>query len=212
MPSTPTLASFALAATALILLPGPAMLFLISRGIGQGSRRLAVASMAGIETATAVMVVATAFGLSAVISSSVLAFSVVKYAGAAYLVWLAVKEFRSKGHFSLDRAPVTHSRRAFGDAFLVGISNPKTAVFFVAFFPQFLHRESGPIWSQVLVLGAIFVAIGAVFDSLYALSAGTIGQWLHRHPRAVERQKYVSGSIFLVMGGAAALTGHPQKA
>jgi threonine/homoserine/homoserine lactone efflux protein len=162
--------------------------------------------------ATAVMVVATAFGLSAVISSSVLAFSVVKYAGAAYLVWLAIKEFRSKGHFALDRAPVTHSRRAFGDAFLVGISNPKTAVFFVAFFPQFLHRESGPIWSQVLVLGAIFVAIGAVFDSLYALSAGTIGQWLHRHPRAVERQKYVSGSIFLVMGGAAALTGHPQKA
>ncbi|KRF28143.1 LysE family translocator [Phycicoccus sp. Soil802] len=212
MPSTPTLASFALAATALILLPGPAMLFLISRGIGQGSRRLAVASMAGIETATAVMVVATAFGLSAVISSSVLAFSIVKYAGAAYLVWLAIREFRSKGHFALDRAPVTHSRRAFGDAFLVGISNPKTAVFFVAFFPQFLHRESGPIWSQVLVLGAIFVAIGAVFDSVYALSAGSIGQWLARHPRAVRRQKYVSGSIFLVMGGAAALTGHPHKA
>lgn len=212
MPSTPTLASFALAATALILLPGPAMLFLISRGIGQGSRRLAVASMAGIETATAVMVVATAFGLSAVISSSVLAFSVVKYAGAAYLVWLAIREFRSKGHFSLDRAPVTNSRRAFGDAFLVGISNPKTAVFFVAFFPQFLHRESGTIWSQVLVLGAIFVVIGAVFDSVYALTAGSLGLWLARHPRAVERQKYVSGGIFLAMGGAAALTGHPQKA
>ena len=94
----------------------------------------------------------------------------------------------------------------------MGISNPKTAVFFVAFFPQFLHRESGPIWSQVLVLGAIFVVIGAVFDSLYALSAGSLGLWLARHPRAVERQKYVSGSIFLAMGGAAALTGHPQKA
>jgi threonine/homoserine/homoserine lactone efflux protein len=212
MPSTPTLASFALAATALILLPGPAMLFLISRGIGHGSRRLAVTSMAGIETATVVMVVATAFGLSAVISSSVIAFSVVKYAGAAYLVWLAIREFRSKGHFALDRAPVTNSRRAFADAFLVGISNPKTAVFFVAFFPQFLHRESGPIWSQVLVRGAIFALIGTVFDSIYALSAGSLGQWLGRHPRAVERQKYVSGSIFLAMGGAAALTGHPQKA
>jgi threonine/homoserine/homoserine lactone efflux protein len=211
MPSTPTLASFALAATALILLPGPAMLFLISRGIGQGSRRLALASMAGIETATSAMVVATAFGLSAVISSSVVAFSVVKYAGAAYLVFLAVREFRSRGHFALDRVAVTNPRRAFGDAFLVGISNPKTAVFFVAFFPQFLHREAGPIWSQVLVLGAIFVAIGALLDSVYALAAGTIGRWLARHPRAVERQKYVSGGIFLAMGGAAALTGHPTR-
>jgi threonine/homoserine/homoserine lactone efflux protein len=185
MPSTPTLASFALAATALILLPGPAMLFLISRGIGQGSRRLALASMAGIETATSAMVVATAFGLSAVISSSVVAFSVVKYAGAAYLVFLAVREFRSRGHFALDRVAVTNPRRAFGDAFLVGISNPKTAVF--------------------------FVAIGALLDSVYALAAGTIGRWLARHPRAVERQKYVSGGIFLAMGGAAALTGHPTR-
>jgi len=212
MPSPSTTGAFALAATALILLPGPAMLFLISRGIGQGSRRLALASMAGIETATALMVVATAFGLSALISDSVLAFAVVKYAGAAYLVWLAIREFRSRGHFTLDRVPVTNPRRAFGDAFLVGISNPKTAVFFVAFFPQFLHRDAGPIWSQVLVLGAVFVVIGAVFDSAYALGAGTIGQWLGRHPRAVDRQKYVSGGIFLVMGGAAALTGHPHRA
>ena len=212
MPSTATLGAFTLAATALILLPGPAMLFLISRGIGQGSRKLALASMAGIETATACMVVATAFGLAAVISSSVVAFSVVKYAGAAYLVYLAIREFRSRGHFALDRAPVTNPRRAFTDAFLVGISNPKVAVFFVAFFPQFLHREAGPVWSQVLVLGAIFVAVGALFDSMYALGAGTLGQWLARHPRAVERQRYVSGGIFLVMGGASALTGHPQKA
>ncbi|NNM47403.1 LysE family translocator [Knoellia koreensis] len=212
MPSAATLGTFALAATALILLPGPAMLFLISRGIGQSNPRLAVASMLGIESATACMVVATAFGLSAVISSSVVAFAVVKYAGAAYLLWLAVREFRSKGHFSLDRAPVVSSRRAFVDAFAVGISNPKTAVFFVAFFPQFLHRDAGAVWSQVLVLGAIFVVIGAVFDSFYALSAGGVGRWLQRHPKAVERQKYVSGSIFLVMGGAAALTGHPQKA
>jgi threonine/homoserine/homoserine lactone efflux protein len=157
------------------------------------------------------MVLATAFGLSAVISSSVLAFSVVKYAGAAYLLFLAVRELRSRGHFALSERPEASARRSFADAFLVGISNPKTAVFFVAFFPQFLHPESGPVWSQVLVLGAIFVVIGAVFDSGYALSAGSVGSWLTRHPRALDRQRFVSGGIFLAMGGAAALTGHPSK-
>src|SRR5687768_16877975 len=148
MPSTPTLASFALAATALILLPGPAMLFLVSRGIGQG-RRLAIASTLGIEAATATMVVLTAFGLSAIISSSVVAFSVVKYAGAAYLVYLGVREFRSRGHFSVQAKGVDSAGRAFLDAYVVGISNPKTAVFFLAFFPQFVHADAGPVWSQV---------------------------------------------------------------
>jgi threonine/homoserine/homoserine lactone efflux protein len=210
MPSTPTLASFALAATALILLPGPAMLFLVSRGIGQG-RRLAMASTLGIEAATATMVVLTALGLSALISSSVVAFAVVKYAGAAYLLYLAVREFRSRGHFTLQAQAVKGARRAFLDAYLVGISNPKTAVFFLAFFPQFVHGDAGPVWSQVVVLGGVFVLIGLVLDSVYALSAGSVGSWLQRHPVALRRQKLVSGSIFLAMGGAAALTGHPTS-
>ncbi len=211
MPSAPTFASFALAATALILLPGPAMLFLVSRGIGQG-RRLALASTLGIEAATAMMVLATAFGLTALISSSVIAFSVVKYAGAAYLVYLAIREFRSRGRFALRDRPVTTARRAFLDAFLVGISNPKTAVFFVAFFPQFVHPASGPVWTQVLALGGVFIGIGLLFDSLYALSAGSLGSWLQRHPRAVGRQKLVSGSIYLALGGMAAASGGPQRA
>ena len=210
MPSASTLASFALAATALILLPGPAMLFLVSRGIGQG-RRLALASTVGIEAATATMVLLTAFGLSALISSSVVAFSIVKYAGAAYLVHLAIREFRARGHFALAAAPVSGPVRAFADAYLVGISNPKTAVFFLAFFPQFVHPGAGAVWSQVLVLGAVFVVIGLVFDSTYALSAGSVGQWLQRHPKAMDRQKFVSGGIFLAMGGVAALTGHPER-
>lgn len=209
MPSSATLASFALAATALILLPGPAMLFLVSRGIGQG-RRLALASMLGIETATATFVVLTAFGLTALISGSVIAFSVVKYAGAAYLVYLAVKEFRSRGRFAPQAPRVASAGRAFADAYLVGITNPKTAVFFLAFFPQFVHPGSGPVWSQVLVLGAVFVVIGAVFDGAYALGAGTLGSWLGRHPRAVSRQRWVSGSIYLALGGLAAVAG-PQK-
>jgi threonine/homoserine/homoserine lactone efflux protein len=211
MPSAATFTSFALAAAALILLPGPAMLFLVSRGIGQG-RRLALASTLGIEAATATMVLATAFGLTALISSSVLAFSIVKYAGAAYLIYLAVKEFRSRGRFALRDRPVASARRAFIDAYLVGISNPKTAVFFVAFFPQFVHPGAGPVWAQVLALGAVFIVIGMLFDSVYALSAGTVGSWLQRHPRALSRQKFVSGSIYLALGGMAAASGGPQRA
>lgn len=211
MPSIATFASFALAATALILLPGPAMLFLVSRGIGQG-RRLAFTSTLGIEAATGTMVLATAFGLTALVSSSVVAFSVVKYAGAAYLGYLAVKEFRSRGRFAMRTRPVSTARRAFLDAYLVGISNPKTAVFFVAFFPQFVHAGAGPVWSQVLALGAVFIVIGLVFDSAYALSAGTVGSWLQRHPRALSRQRFVSGSIYLALGGMAAASGGPQRA
>ena len=162
MPSAPTLLAFS-------RLPqpsscfGPNLLYIISRGIAQG-RRAALASTLGVTAATAVFVVLTAFGLTALISSSVVAFSVVKYAGVAYLVYLAVREFRS-GRFRLEQPPPVSSRRAFADAFVVGITNPKVALFFLAFFPQFVHADAGPVTTQVLVLGAVFVAIGLTFDS-----------------------------------------------
>ena len=211
MPSATTLLAFSAAAAALVLLPGPNLLYIISRGISQG-RRSALASTAGVASATAVFVVLTALGLTAVISSSVVAFTVVKYAGVAYLVHLAVRELRSRGRFRLETPPPISGRRAFADAFLVGITNPKVALFFLAFFPQFIHPSAGPVAGQALVLGAVFVVIGVTFDSLYALTSGSIGAWLARRPQAMRRSHLVSGTVYLALGGAALLTGGPQRA
>jgi threonine/homoserine/homoserine lactone efflux protein len=205
------LLAFAAAAAALVLLPGPNLLYIISRGIAQG-RRAALASTLGVTVATAVFVVLTAFGLTALISSSVVAFSVVKYAGVAYLGHLAFREFRSRGRFRLEAPPPVSTRRAFVDAFLVGITNPKVALFFLAFFPQFVHPEAGPVVTQVLVLGAVFVAIGLTFDSTYALTAGSIGGWLTRRPHVMSRSHYLSGTIYLALGGAALLTDGSRRA
>ena len=210
MPSAPTLLAFAAAATALVLLPGPNLLYIVSRGIAQG-RRAALASTLGVTCATAAFVVLTAFGLTALISSSALAFAVVKYAGVAYLVHLAIREFRSHGRFRLEAPAPVSTRRAFGDAFLVGITNPKVALFFLAFFPQFVHAEAGSVATQVLVLGAVFLAIGLTSDSAYALAAGSIGTWLARRPRVMGRSHYLSGGVYLALGGAALLTGGPQR-
>lgn len=210
MPSAPTLLAFSAAAAALVLLPGPNLLYIISRGIAQG-RRAALASTLGVTAATAVFVVLTALGLTALISSSVVAFSVVKYAGVAYLVYLAVREFRSHGRFRLEQPPPVSSRRAFADAFVVGITNPKVALFFLAFFPQFVHADAGPVTTQVLVLGAVFVAIGLTFDSTYALASGAIGGWLARRPRVMGRSHYVSGAVYLALGGAALLTDSTRR-
>lgn len=211
MPSATTLLAFSAAAAALVLVPGPNLLYIISRGISQG-RRSALASTLGVATATSVFVVLTALGLTAVISSSVVAFTVVKYAGVAYLVHLAVRELRSRGRFRLETPLPVSSRRAFGDAFLVGITNPKVALFFLAFFPQFIHPATGAVAGQALVLGAVFVVIGVTFDSVYALSAGSIGAWLSRRPGAMRRSHCVSGTVYLALGGAALLTGGPQRA
>ena len=210
MPSATTLLAFSAAAAALVLVPGPNLLYIISRGISQG-RRSALASTAGVASATAVFVVLTALGLTAVISSSVVAFTVVKYAGVGYLVHLAVRELRSRGRFKLETPPPVSGRRAFGDAFLVGITNPKVALFFLAFFPQFIHPSAGPVAGQALVLGAVFVVIGVTFDSLYALTSGSIGAWLARRPKAMRRSHLVSGTVYLALGGAALLTGGPQQ-
>jgi threonine/homoserine/homoserine lactone efflux protein len=211
MPSAPTLLAFSAAATALVLLPGPNLLYIVSRGIAQG-RRAALASTLGVACATTVFVVLTAFGLTALISSSALAFSVVKYAGVAYLVHLAVREFRARGRFRLEAPASVSTRRAFVDAFLVGITNPKVALFFLAFFPQFVHTGGGSVTTQVLVLGGVFVAIGVTFDSAYAVASGSVGAWLARRPRVMRRSHVVSGTVYLALGGAALLTGGPQRA
>jgi threonine/homoserine/homoserine lactone efflux protein len=207
VPSELALLAFAAAATVLFLVPGPSMLFLLARGIGDG-RRAAVVSALGVETASGTFVAATALGLTAVLASSVVVFTAVRYLGAMYLVYLGVRALLGMGELDLTvPTRTTRARRAYGQAFLVGISNPKEAVFFLAFFPQFIDPTRGAATSQVLVLGAVYVALAWAFDLTYALAAGTIGGWLRQRPALARLQRFASGTIFLALGGSAAVSG-----
>src|SRR6266540_3184245 len=192
---------FCLAALALLAIPGPAVLYVVVQSAEQG-RRVGLASVAGIHLGTLVHVAAATLGLSALIVASAVAFSIVKYAGAAYLVFLGIRrllERRLPPRVAPGPEPL---RRAFIRGAVVNILNPKTALFFLAFLPQFVDPDRGGVWSQALILGFVFVGLGLVTDSLYALAAGTIGDLLRRRRRALS---YGSGVAFIGLGTLAAL-------
>ena len=192
---------FGLAALALLLIPGPSVLYVVFQSAEQG-RRVGLASVAGIHLGTLVHVAAASAGLSALIVASSLAFSVVKYAGAAYLVYLGVRKLLERDRETRVDRVGEPLRRAFVRGAVVNILNPKTALFFLAFLPQFVEPDRGGVWSQALVLGFIFVGLGLITDSLYALAAGTIGDLLRRRRNAV---RYGSGIVFIALGATAAL-------
>lgn len=211
MPSATTLAAFAGASLLLILLPGPAMLFLVARGAA-GGRRVGVVSALGVESATATFVVATALGLTAVLATSALALSVVRYVGAAYLVWLGIGVLRSRGATTTVEAPAFTGRQSdwlsWRQGYLVGIANPKVALFFLAFFPQFLDAGRGSLTGQILVLGAVFVAIGTIFDASYGALAGVLSSRLaRRRGRRSARSRIAIGLTYIGLGGFTAATG-----
>jgi threonine/homoserine/homoserine lactone efflux protein len=201
-PDSTSVALFCLAALALLAIPGPAVLYVVVQSAEQG-RRVGLASVAGIHLGTLVHVAAAAVGLSALIVASAVAFSTVKYAGAAYLIYLGVRKLLERSPAE-EHEPARESlRRAFARGAVVNILNPKTALFFLAFLPQFIDTDRGGVWSQALVLGLLFMVLGVVSDSLYALAAGTVGGLLRRKRRAL---RYGSGVVFIGLGTAAALT------
>jgi threonine/homoserine/homoserine lactone efflux protein len=200
-PDSTSIWLFALAALALLLIPGPSVLFVVFQSAEQG-RRVGLASVAGIHLGTLVHVAAASAGLSALIVASSLAFSAVKYAGAAYLVYLGVRKLLERDAATRVERVREPLRRAFARGAVVNILNPKTALFFLAFLPQFVAPDRGGVWSQALVLGFTFVGLGLVTDSLYALAAGTIGGLLRRRQNAV---RYGSGIVFIALGATAAL-------
>jgi threonine/homoserine/homoserine lactone efflux protein len=198
VPSASTLALFALAALALIAIPGPNMLFVAAQSMS-GGRRTGVAAAAGLLTGTLIYVFAAAAGVAALIASSALAFDVLRYAGAAYLVFLGIKAWRSR---QAPSAIPVDTRRAYRQAIVVNLLNPKTALFFLAFLPQFVDPARGPAAVQVLVLGAVLCGIGFALDCSYAALASLaakrfLGTGLNR----------VSGAVYVALGAAAALTG-----
>jgi threonine/homoserine/homoserine lactone efflux protein len=206
MPAADTLVAFALVAAAFVAIPGPSNLYVIARGLQSGPGA-AVAGAAGCATGALTYVAATAAGLSALIASSQLVFAGLHYAGAAYLCWLGIAALRSPAA----EAPRTTGNgslwRSYRQGALVELGNPKVALFFLALFPQFVHRGDGSTALQVVVLGAIFVALGFASDSLYAMGSGRLSRWLARHPRRHRRQQSATGLLYLGLGGWAAASG-----
>ena len=208
MPTQQTLLAFALVSAGLIVIPGPSNLFLLGHGIGHG-RRSALAAMTGIETASAIRVLLVTAGLSAVLASSAAAFNLVRWAGAAYLAYLGIRALRtgqprqSPGSPAVP-VPLAHSARK---GLIVGLGNPKMVIFFLAFFPQFIHPGQGSQATQMLILGAVFWVIGAIWDLAFACASGTIGTWLQHRPRLRTAQPRLEGLAYLGLAGWAALTG-----
>lgn len=211
MPDWSTLMLFAAAAAILVFTPGPNTLYIIARSIQQG-RTAGLVSSLGVETGTLIHIVAAAFGISALLVSSALAFNLVKYAGAAYLIYLGIKTLITKEKPAAAQTMGEKSlRRTFSQAVLVNVLNPKSAIFFFAFLPQFIDTDRGAAATQILFFGAIVVVLGFTSGSLYSLLAGSIGNVLRGNPRFLRAQRYFAGSVYIGLGAATALTGTSRK-
>ncbi len=196
---------FMLASLILLLTPGPAVLYIIARSIDQG-RRAGLISVLSIETGNLGHVLATTFGLSALLLSSAVLFTVVKYLGAAYLIYLGVRKWLVREDHQIQASLRENSpRRIFSQGVTVAILNPKTALFFLAFLPQFVDVGRGSLPLQMLTLGIIFVLMACITDSSYALLAGTAGGWLRDNPRFWRGERVVAGGIYVGLGLVAAL-------
>ena len=211
MPEATGLWLFALAAAILTITPGPAVLYIVTRSISQG-RLAGFVSCLGVAVGGMVHVLAAAVGLSAVLATSALAFNVVKYAGAAYLVWLGIQKLRRTAQAEATETPANHSLvRIFRDGIVVNVLNPKTALFFLAFLPQFVTPAKGNVPLQCAFLGSVFVLIALCTDTSWSLAASGARSWLRRHPRFVASERYIAGSTYITLGLAAAVSGHGRK-
>lgn len=209
MPEPGTLLVFAFAAFALAAIPGPSTLYIATRSVADGPRA-GMASALGVEAGTLVHAAAAAVGLSALVSSSATAFSLVKYAGAAYLIVLGLRALTGRRpDGSPEALPTVPLRRAFAQALVVQVLNPKVALFFLALLPQFVEPAAGAVASQVLVLGLVLGAVGFVTDSGWALGAALAGRRMGPRPGSGRR---AAGVVYLGLGAAAALTGERAPA
>ena len=202
----PNLPVFLLAALILLLTPGPAVLYIIARSMDQG-RVAGFVSVLSIESGNSVHVLAATLGLSAILMSSALAFSIVKYLGAAYLIYLGIRRLltRDQSH-EIARFQRQSLRRIYSQGVLAATLNPKTALFFLAFLPQFVDPSVGSVTFQFLTLGGLFVTMAIVTDSMYALLASTAGGWLKRNQSFLRADRYLVGSVYIGLGVTAALS------
>src|SRR5262245_4905290 len=206
-----TLSLFITTALVLVFTPGPNTLYIIARSVQQG-RVAGIVSSLGIQVGSLFHIAAATFGVSALLLSSALAFSVVKYVGAAYLIYLGVKTLLTREKVTEPgRVEGEGVSRAFYQGDLVSPFNPKAGLFFFAFLPQFVDARRGSAATQVLFLGAIVVVLGALSDSIYALLSGSVGNLLRGNLKLLRAQRYFAGSVYIGLGAITALTGSIKK-
>jgi threonine/homoserine/homoserine lactone efflux protein len=198
---------FMLAALVLVAVPGPDVLYITARGMDQG-RLAGLLSAWSAALGGVVLTVGAALGLSTILESSALAFAIVKYLGAGYLIFLGLRRFLKHDESESPHPGRGHAalQRVFAQGFVIAVLNPKTALFFVAFLPQFVNPGRGSVRLQLIVLGLILVGIGLCTDTCYAILSGTFGNWLLKRKHYARAQRYLVGGTYLVLGVTAAIT------
>lgn len=203
MPDPSTLGLFITASLILLFIPGPAVLYIVARSIDQG-RLAGIVSVLGITTGTFFHVTAAALGITAILVASALAFNMVKYLGAVYLIYLGLKKLisQNKNNAGTEAGAFKNQKMSviFYQGILVNVLNPKTALFFFAFLPQFANPSTGNFTIQILFLGLIFISLGVVSDSLYALLAGSLGKWLKSNTHFLTFHHRIAGCIYILLG------------
>ncbi|HEX9942515.1 MAG TPA: LysE family translocator [Thermoanaerobaculia bacterium] len=210
MPESTALIAFVAAALALLITPGPAVVFVVTRSVQLG-RKAGVLATLGLTAGGLVHVVASVAGLSAILAASASLFTAVKLIGAGYLIYLGVKTLMGASEPVSPQAEPVRASRLFVDGFVVNVFNPKPALFFLAFLPQFVSPAAGPVQSQLLILGLVFVTLALFTDGAYALAASSMRQWFAQNPRFWRAQRYASGTVYLGLGITAGLTGRASN-
>ena len=205
MPSIESLLAFGIASLALLVIPGPAVLYIINRSVADG-RNVALSAVAGLEIGNFMHVIAATVGLSAVIATSAAAFSAVKWIGAGYLIYIGIRTLATKPQAVNQLNDPMSRRRAFTQGIVVNTFNPKVALFFLSFLPQFIDADRGSAALQSLVLGSTFVVLGCISDSLFAVLASALRGTLLRGKSLPFVQRYVAGSVFIALGAIASTT------
>jgi threonine/homoserine/homoserine lactone efflux protein len=207
-----TFGLFVGAAVVVIVIPGPAVLYIVARSLEQG-RKAGVISTLGVAVGSLVHVAAAALGISALLLSSALAFSLLKYLGAAYLIYLGLRKLLVEETAPED-VPATVPRslsHVFVQGMIVNVLNPKTALFFLAFLPHFVDTAKGHVTAQLLTLGCVFVVLALASDGIWALAAGSLGGWVRERGPLLRAQRYVSGTVYLGLGVGTALAGDGRR-
>jgi threonine/homoserine/homoserine lactone efflux protein len=208
MPDASTVLIVALASLVLVVIPGPAVIYILTRSVSQG-RTAGMVSAVGVNVGSAIHVVAAVAGLSLLLASSAYAYTVVKWLGVAYLVWIGVRTLLTdNAEFTAPEIDRQSLRRIFAQGVLVNVLNPKVAIFFLAFLPQFIDQNSTNPALQTLVLGMTLVTIGLISDMVYALIGGGLGDLFRRRPGAASATRLIAGITYLALASLAAVSGN----